>query len=160
MRRSEIRAKLRRSGRDWTRDEAVRARVSWRMDQGAAVQEAAPSGEWTVADAHQSGVMVEIMDSLGEQLLARLGSSNWVRSREGMCWRAGDWRGDALAMQVHAGLEGTYRLGRGRAICVAMGAQEGGGDAGGWERGRRRALVCLVAAVVGSGRQRRDAARR
>lgn len=55
-----------------------------------------------------------------------------------MCWRAGDWRGDALAMQVHAGGFGTYRLCRGRAICVAVGAQEGGGDAGGWARGQTR----------------------
>lgn len=55
-----------------------------------------------------------------------------------MCWRAGDWRGDALAMQVHAGGFGTYRLCRGWAICVAVGAQEGGGDAGGWARGQTR----------------------
>jgi hypothetical protein len=41
------------------------------MVPGGAVQRAAPSGEWTVADAHQSGVMVEIMGSLGEQLLAK-----------------------------------------------------------------------------------------
>jgi hypothetical protein len=44
-------------------------------------------------------------------------------------------------LEVHAGDEGTYRVGAGGAMHVAMGAQVGGGDAGAGVSGSRLRLL-------------------
>lgn len=57
--RGEGSGRLRRNGCDWMHGEAVRRQSSWRMVYGATARRGGLCGEWTVADARQSGVMVE-----------------------------------------------------------------------------------------------------
>lgn len=102
------------------------------------------------------------MDFLGEQLLASPGrreSSNWARSREACAGgRAigGVMRWQCRFMQA---VEGTYRLCLGRAIDVGVGAQQGGGDAGGcWGGKLGLRAFCDAGVVVGLGIWSRSAA--